>query len=276
MARRLNILNLALLLLAMVSPAKADVLILVHGYAADARSWEFSGINRLLHQHGWINAGVIPPALPDTALPASKALNKNYRVNLPAEAPLQIQANILNSGLQSLRNTYPAETLILAGHSAGGVISRLAILNGNPAMVKRLITIASPHLGTHRAAQGLNAIDSKPFFCPGPGISFLKSFFGGNQYNYLENSRGVLIDLLPEKSGNILYWANQQTHPDIDYFSIIRKTPYRTGDRIVPAFSQDMNNIPALRGKSKTLLANSGHGLTPQDGQLLLSILNNK
>ena len=48
------------------------------------------------------------------------------------------------------------EKLILVGHSAGGVVARLVVLGNNPYRVDELITIASPHLGTVRAAQGLD------------------------------------------------------------------------------------------------------------------------
>ena len=33
--------------------AKADVLVLVHGYLASADSWEITGINELLNANGW-------------------------------------------------------------------------------------------------------------------------------------------------------------------------------------------------------------------------------
>ena len=43
---------------------------------------------------------------------------------------------------------------------------------------------------------------------------------------------------------------------------------------MVPAYSQDMNQIPALRGKSKTWQTVTGHHLGPNDGMLLVRILN--
>ena len=57
--------------------------------------------------------------------------------------------------LAALRLQYPAEPLYLAGHSAGGVVARVVLLGANPFRVAALVTIASPHLGTVRAAQGL-------------------------------------------------------------------------------------------------------------------------
>jgi triacylglycerol lipase len=270
--------SLFLMLLGLiVQPSVADVLVLVHGYASDAQTWEFSGINSQLESQGWSRAGVLTPAGSGMAyLPGvgHSSANKSYSVNLPAEAPLLVQADYLRAALNVLRQNHPQERLILAGHSAGGVVARLAVLGNNPFRVDQLVTIASPHLGTVRAAQGLDVVDSKPFFCPGPGIDLLKSVVGGRRYDYLKHSRGVLIDLLPAESGNLLAWANQQPHPDIRYYSVVRQTPFALGDEIVPAFSQDMNNVPALRGRVQVVSTDAGHSLNPYDGSVLAGILN--
>ena len=205
--------------------------------------------------------------------PLERAANRSFTVNLPAEAPLLIQANYLRVALNGIRQHHPDQKLILVGHSAGGVVARLVLLGHNPYRIDELITIASPHLGTVRAAQGLDVVDSKPFFCPGPGIDFLKRLVGGSSYDYLKYSRGVLVDLLPAESGNLLSWMNRQPHPDIVYVSVVRKSPFALGDDMVPAFSQDMNNVPALRGRAHVLFTDAGHGLNPSDGILLAGLL---
>jgi triacylglycerol lipase len=263
------------LLAMLMQPVRADVVVLVHGYMADARSWDVSGVNQALAANGWQPAGVLTAAAGGVFRPVglSSAANKSYSVNLPATAPLQVQAITLAQLLSAVRQWHPEERLILVGHSAGGVVARMLVLGDNPFGVDTLVTIAAPNLGTVRAAQGLDVVDSKPFFCPGPGIDFLKSVLGGDEYDYLEHSRGALIDLLPAESGNILAWLNQQPHADIHYYSIIRGTPYAAGDSIVPAYSQDMNNVPALRGRVRTLYTPAGHSLNPQDGLLLASLL---
>jgi len=135
--------------------------------------------------------------------------------------------------------------------------------------VRRIFMLASPHLGTPRASQGLDIVDGKPFFCPGPGIAFAKSVIGGDDYQYLRGSRGALIDLLPQGSGNLLDWANSQPHPDVEYHAVVRQA----GDALVPAFSQDLNQVPALRGRARTWISPGTHGLNPNDGRLLLKIL---
>ncbi len=257
--------------------AAAAVVVLVHGYAADASTWELSGVNGELELRGWLRGGVYTPSPGGLQLspgPGQQAAQRSYSVNLPAEAPLAVQADLLRLVLGAVRQRHPGEALFLAGHSAGGVVARMVVMGVNPFRVDTLITIASPHLGTVRAAQGLDVVDSKPFFCPGPGIEFLKSLVGGSGYDYLKYSRGVLLDLLPAASGNVLFRLNRQPHPDIRYYAVVRQTPFALGDELVSAYSQDLNNVPALQGRAEVLLTTAGHSLTPRDGVLLASILN--
>lgn len=264
------------LLAVLVQPVRADVLVLVHGYMSDALTWEAHGVTQVLAAHGWAPAGVLtdaPEALLQPVAAHPEAQHRTISVNLPAAAPLQVQAFHLARQLAAVRQWYPEQRLVLAGHSAGGVVARMLVAGANPFNVDTLITIASPNLGTLRAVQGLDVVDAKPFFCPGPGIDFLKSVFGGAEYDYLEHSRGALVDLMPAESGNVLAWLNQQPHADIAYYAVVRGTPYAAGDSIVPAYSQDLNNVPALHGRVTTLFTPAGHGLNPQDGEVLAGIL---
>jgi len=263
------------LLAVLVQPVRADVLVLVHGYMADARTWDISRVSQVLAVNGWQPAGVLTLAPDGRVLPVNRpsTANKRYSVNLPAAAPLQVQAAVLARLLDAVRQWYPEERLILVGHSAGGVVARLLVLAGNPYAIDTLVTIAAPNLGTARAAEGLDLVDFNPFFCPGPGLEFVKSVLGGESYDYLEHSRGALVDLLPAESGNLLAWLNRQPHADIHYYAIVRSSPGAPGDTVVPAYSQDLNNVPALRGRVKTLYTQAGHGLNPQDGYLLAALL---
>lgn len=257
-----------LLLLLLIGPAQADVLVLVHGWRADADSWWRGGVMPVLLQAGWHDAGVVASTPAGLVVPPFHAQARTvYRTQLPATAPLSIQAAHLYSQLQAIRQRHPDEALTLAGHSAGGLVARMALLPDNPHRVDALISIAAPNLGTGRAVQGLEITDSKPFFCPGPGIDFLKSVFGGRDYDYLRASRGALIDMAPGMQSN---WLNQQPHPAIRYTSIIHLQAGYPGDELVPAESQDLNQVPALHGRSDVFRLPAGHGLTPADGQLLL------
>lgn len=252
-------------------PVSADVLVLVHGYLGSADSWERSGINRILDANGWKRTGLfVPgPAGPQLLTTADiQAHNNVYDLNLPSVAPIPVQAQYLLHMLHQVRAIHPDEDIIIAAHSAGGVVARLALVSGGAQQVKQLITIASPHVGTARADQALNLTANH-----GP-FNLVKSFFGGRTYDALRHSRPLLADLTHPRPGNLLNWLNLQPHPDIDYVSVIRTNPAGVpGDAIVPGFSQDMNNVPALRGRSQAVLTPAPHPLGPADAVLLLALL---
>ena len=252
---------------------RADVLVLVHGYLASADSWEISGINNLLDANGWKRGGLIsssPGTLaPVYVGPGNDAENKVYVVDLPAEAPIVVQTDQFLAMLATIQALHPQESLIIVGHSAGGIVARMALVRSQPDNVKALITIASPHVGTTRANQAIEATDeSGPF-------GFVKGFFGGSGYDTLRRSRGLLYDLAHPYPGSLLHWLNAQKHPDIKYVSVVRLNPVGlTGDELVPGYSQDMNNVPPIQGSSSVIVTPAGHTLVAQDGTTLLQILN--
>jgi pimeloyl-ACP methyl ester carboxylesterase len=253
--------------------ARADVLVLVHGYLASADSWEVTGINSLLDANGWKRGGLISSA-PVTAAPVlvgpgKDAANKVYVVDLPAEAPIIVQTDQFLAMLATIQALHPDESLVIVGHSAGGIVARTALVRSNNHNVKALITIASPHVGTTLANRALKATDESGIF------GGLKSFFGGSGYDTLRRSRGLLFDLAHPYPGSLLYWLNAQQHPDIKYVSVVRLDPVGfAGDELVPGYSQDMNNIPAIQGKSSVIITPAGHTLVADDGTTLLQILN--
>jgi len=253
--------------------ARADVLVLVHGYLASADSWEVTGINNLLDANGWKRGGLISSApatiAPVLVGPGKDAANKVYVVDLPAEAPIIVQTDQFLAMLATIQALHPDDSLVIVGHSAGGIVARTALVRGNIQNVKALITIASPHVGTTLANRAIDATDESGLF------GGLKSFFGGSGYDTLRRSRGLLFDLAHPYPGSLLYWLNAQQHPDIKYVSIVRLDPVGfAGDELVPGYSQDMNNIPAMQGKSSVIITPAGHTLVTQDGTTLLQILN--
>lgn len=261
------------LLLSLVSlTVRADVVVLVHGYLGTSQSWEQSGVSTVLEQNGWQRAGVVrlgPAGAEVLSTPLPKGEQLSYMVELPSLAPMMVQADQLNFMLQKLMVRHSGEPLHIIAHSAGGVVARLALVRHRLApQVQTLITIAAPHLGTLRAVQALDATDNT-----GP-FGFVKDMFGGDLYHTVKHSKGALVDLTPATPGNLLYWLNAQAHPDIAYHSIIRTGPVGMGDELVPTFSQDMNNVHALRGQSQHHVSFSGHQMMPQDGELLARILN--
>ena len=263
---------LLLLALFAAAPVRADVLVLVHGWAANADSWLHAGVVQVLAANGWTDMGLLvsgPGGMRHLPGEGNGATHRLYRAHTIAEAPLALQAQQLLGQLHYLRQLHPEEPFHLAAHSAGGVVARLALVTPGAPRVDTLITVAAPHLGTVRAVQGLEVAESQPFFCPGPGVDFLKEMVGGGGYRYLRYSRAALVDLTPSVPGNLTDWLNRQPHPDIAYHAVVRQG----GDALVPAFSQDLNQVPALRGRARVHLTPAGHGLNPADGDLIARIL---
>ncbi len=267
---KINKILLSLLLFTSIS-AHADIMLLVHGYLGDATSWEESGINSELHQQGWARAGMFQgsPHGPQLFTTENKtAENRVYAATLPSETPVLVQADILKNIIDIIRQYHKNEKIILVGHSAGGVVARMALIRHQLKNIKALITIASPHIGTGRADQALDITANH-----GP-FNMVKSFVGGDGYDALKHSRGLMVDLRHPQPGNMLYWLNSQPHPDIHYASIIRlNNDGASGDYYVPGFSQNMNNVQALQGRSSTYTTPTSHFLARPDANTILSII---
>ena len=251
------------------TPARADVALLVHGYLGDASTWETSGVTAALATTGWQSAGVIVPSYPDIILPAAhgNGTKRVYAIELPSTAPLNVQSDLLTRALRALESRHRGEPVSLVGHSAGGVVARMSVVRGGAGQVKRLVTIAAPHLGTERALQALEVTHA------GGPLNILKDLFGGQTYHSVKQSWPVLLDLAPASPGSTLHWLNVQNHPDIEYISIVRGASYGLGDALVPGYSQDMNNVPGIHGRAKTYVVSSAHELSAEDGRVLAQLL---
>lgn len=266
MSAVLRLLALALLLAA--APLRAEVALLVHGYMGNAAGWEQSGIIGTLAGAGWQRAGVIVPGMQGPLLPpAAAGARQVYAIELPSGAPLALQAEVLTQALHALRQRHPKEEVTLVGHSAGGVVARMALVRGGAGQVKRLVTIAAPHLGTERALQALDVTHG------GGPLNIVKNAFGGRSYHAVKSSWPVLLDLAPAQPGSTLAWLNVQEHPDIEYVSLVRGSSFGLGDLLVPAFSQDLNNVPRLAGRAKSYVVGADHALTAADGLALRQML---
>lgn len=67
--------------------ARAEVVVLVHGYLGDAGSWERSGISNILQQHRWARAGVFtagPSGVQLIPAAGQQSERKFYSVDLPS------------------------------------------------------------------------------------------------------------------------------------------------------------------------------------------------
>ena len=261
-----------ILCLFLPAPVMAEVAVLIHGYHSGAQAWESSGVSSILEQNGWPRAGLystIGSRVQYFSVPEKNKQNKVYVVDLPSEAPVMLQASLLGTALNDIRQRNPQDAITLIGHSAGAIVARTVLVNGNVKGVTRMISIAGPNLGTERTIQALNATD-----IPWP-FSMVADMFGGGDYNTVKRSRHLLIDLLPATPGTYLGWLNNQPHPEIDYIAIIRgQNLVMSGDWMVPGISQDLNNVVAIAGRAKVITMPSTHELSPVDGAMLANILN--
>ncbi len=274
-----QLLSVILLLTAWHAHLGAETLVLVHGYLGDRTSWQSGEIEQTLQSTGWQRAGawVTQGQLVHWVDRHQTTGERRYYVTeLPSKAPLMNQAQALTVILREIEKRHPDDPLTLIGHSAGGVVSRLALITGGQGQVQRLITIAAPHLGTARAWQAIDATDDSGVF------GRLKKWWvkrkvGDQVYAQVKQSRGALADLGPPVPGSLLFWLNGQRHPKIEYVSIIRSAGYGfAGDQLVPAYSQDMNQIPDLRGRSRAIPVAWGHVLQSADANLLVQLLQPK
>jgi triacylglycerol lipase len=260
--------KIACVLLLLVLPASvmAETLVLLQGYLADGNYWRKSGIIRILAGNGWPDAGTLHITRhgiqADRSAPAGN--RRVYTLSLPSEAPLMVQLPYLEQYLDVIRNLHPDESLILSGHSAGGVLGRLYMVSHPDKPIGALITFASPHLGTDSAEMGAKAGNSP--------LGWFAPLIGGGALN---RSQGLYHDLVRERPGSLLFWLNRQEHPDSRYISVVREDDglLNLGDLVVPAWSQDMNHVAALRGRAVKIVTLGGHGLGKKDGELLLKIL---
>jgi pimeloyl-ACP methyl ester carboxylesterase len=175
-----------------------------------------------------------------------------------------VQLRYIEQYVDAIRDLYPHESLILVGHSAGGVLGRLYMVQHPDIPIGALITFASPHLGTESAEVGAMAGDSP--------LAWIAPLIGGSTLN---RSQGLYYDLIRERPGSLLFWLNHQEHPVSLYISVVREDNgmLTLGELVVPSWSQDMNQVGALRGRARKIVTPGGHGLSRKDGELLLEIL---
>ena len=263
-----SILAALAVLVVVPSQAVAETVILVQGYLGSAGGWRKSGIGALLHGAGWRDGGhlsIAPGGGVVDALPAPASARRFVTVDLPTEAPVLVQADALGGYIAHVRRQSPRERVVLVGHSAGGVVARLFMVRHPDAAVAGLVTIASPHLGTPWAELG-NFLGSTP-------AAWMAPFMG---FGTLNRSQALYHDLSREHPRNLLGWLNRTPHPSAAYVSVVRVVDGRRpelGDSLAHGAAQDLNAVPALAGRAETVFSPGDHGLRPDDGLLLVSIL---
>ena len=243
----------------------ADTVLLLHGYLGSSHEWQRAGIVKQLDSAGWQNAGVL--SFEDDRVVVDKqyhsSIRRAYSAELASVQSIDTQAIQLERYIEFIRHKHADEQIILVGHSAGGVVARLYMVKYTSDDIGALITIASPHLGTKNAEYAQAISENLLVWVEGiPGM--------GKLYR----SQGLFFDLIPNRSDNLIGWLNYQEHPQARYYSIVRnETDGAIQDFIVPSWSQDMNEVFALRGRSKSYTVDSMHSLTSKDADILMIIL---
>ncbi|MBF0264143.1 MAG: hypothetical protein HQL46_02650 [Gammaproteobacteria bacterium] len=243
----------------------AEILVLVHGFDSNSQTWLKHGIAQQLELNGWQNAGLLTLIRPGgDHFNKPVKLNKDFfvLVDLPYKAPIQIQANYLDNYLNYLAKESPQQAITLIAHSAGGIVARLTLLNNPNLPIWRLITIATPHMGSAMAEVG-EIIAKSP-------MTLVTPIIGADSINHAGK---LLSQLKREDPGSFLFWLNNLQHPDIEYISIVRlDSSWFDGDFFVSPYSQNMNFVRGIR-QSQIILTPGKHWLNFRDGLLLLQIL---
>ena len=252
-------------LFTMPSVVHADTVLLLHGYLSSSQEWHRSGIVGQLESVGWNDAGVLETV--DDRVQSSKQnpfyTRRLYSVELPSEKPIDKQVKRLDQYVKYVRNKHADEQIILVGHSAGGIVARLYMVQKPQSDLTALVTIASPHQGAKNAELAQVVSENVLVWLDGiPGVE------------KIYRSQGLFFDLSPNRTDNLIGWINYQEHPQARYYSIVREDSNdHLHDYVVPSWSQDMNNVYALRGRSNTYQIKSLHGLSTKDGEILKTIL---
>jgi len=254
------------LILALPCTGWSQVMILLHGHLGSSIDWRISGFTNVLQDAGWRDGGVIDTVQDSTdlkPLQAAAPADTFYALDLPSEASLTVQAERLDAALKRILPRHPGEALLFTGFSAGGVVARLYMVRHPRLPVRALCTIASPHLGTESAEIALLAADSP--------LSEYATLFGAE---FINHSQALYKDLVREQPGSFLYKLNRETHPTAQYIALVRiNSEAEPGDLVVPVYSQDMNNVIALRGRVQTLSGPGVHGVLADDARHLLKTL---
>jgi len=237
----------------------ARAIIFVQGYDEDGSQWRTHGVTQPLVASGWndgghlLNSGLVVG-------PHSQTVggDRFYSIELPTEAPLRFQLQYLAHYFDMVSQRHQGESIILVGHSAGGVLARLYMVQYPQSSVAGLVTIASPHRGTALSEIGL-IVGQSP-------LSWGLPFIGADSIN---RSQELFNELTREAPGSFLFGLNRDRHPESRYLSVVRN------DWVVAPESQDMRLVASLMnsGMVETIFSVGDHELNPNDGLILVKFL---
>lgn len=244
----------------------AKTIVLIHGFQAKGMDWRLSRVSQGLQATGWVEGGhfqATPRGIWNSTQLPRRPVDIFYTVDLPSMALVEVQAQWLDKYLGAIYQVR-GEPLELVAHSAGGVVARYWLVGKRPVPINSLLTIASPHVGTP-VSDLINTMMATPWGRIADDLG-LRSIY--------QASSTLLQQLHEERPGNFMYWLNHQPHPSVRYISVVRDNEHPSQfDFIVPFFSQNMNNVLALHGRSEVWASKGNHFLGRNDGFVINQIL---
>jgi triacylglycerol lipase len=99
-------------------------------------------------QHGYLHNGAVWQPLADTL---AKRGYRVFTIDQPLHASIDDMADRLSARIEFVCKKTNEQQVILIAHSMGGLISRAYLRRYGDARIRRLITLGSPHRGTHHA-----------------------------------------------------------------------------------------------------------------------------
>jgi len=244
----------------------AQTVVLIHGFQSQGMDWRVTGVTAALQSSGWVDAGHLrwqPQAMQHSRRLNYRPPNALFTVDLPSSQSVVKQAQVLEHYLRWIY-AQRGEALTLVGHSAGGVVARYWLVQASRRLpVDTFITIASPNLGTPLANLTQAFEDT--------ALMEMAQQMGFGQFIA---SRALYTELREEQAGNFMHWLNHQAHPAVRYVALVRvaQQPEQV-DFVVPYFSQNLNNVAALREQAEIWHTPAGHLLEAGDGHLIARIL---
>lgn len=255
----------AMLLLAIFPPLLlAQVLLLVPGQdGRTAQAFREAGITTMLAGSGWADGGHLLPTTQGVEYdrPPSAATRLFYTPIMPIGQPIPQQSEWLKRYLDAVAARHPQQDILLVAHSLAGVVARHTLVTYQPAAVRALVTIASPHLDTGMAQW-------EEWFQQMFSAEVVISREMSDMRMLLETLTGMRA---ADPSANLLRWLSHQPHPDIRYVSILR-----VGDTVLEPMLQDLNRVLNLRGRVETLVSTGGHALVAEDGTLIAALFSQR
>ncbi|MBL8311499.1 MAG: alpha/beta fold hydrolase [Burkholderiales bacterium] len=128
---------------------------------ASERGQAGGGGRVLLLQHGYVNSGAVWFF---TARALERSGYRVFTIDQPVFASIDVMAERLAARVDDVRQRTGAKQITLVAHSMGGLICRAYLRRFGGAAVAQLITLGSPHHGTHHAylAAGENGAQMRP------------------------------------------------------------------------------------------------------------------